>query len=96
MHNSREINIESFRSIGEIILPQSEYKETNVIGELTYDLNYGSVILLIDGAKKAYSLDVKGWQHRGVESPQTERIIRGPNDAFPNSFVKTQHLSGIL
>ncbi len=82
MHNSREMNIESFRSIGETLLPQSEYKETNVIGELTYDLNFGSVILLIDGAKKAYSLDVKGWQHRGVDSPQTERIIRGPNDAF--------------
>ncbi len=82
MHNSRKMNIESFRSIGETLLPQSEYKETNVIGELTYDLNFGSVILLIDGAKKAYSLDVKGWQHRGVDSPQTERIIRGPNDAF--------------
>ncbi len=82
MLKSREIPISSFRSIGEILLSQSEYKETNVIGELCFDLNFGSAIVLIDGAKKAYSLDVKGWQHRGVDSPQTERIIRGPNDAF--------------
>ncbi len=82
MLKSREINISSFRAIGDILLSQSEYKETNVIGELTYDLNFGSGIMLVDGAKTAFSLVVKGWQHRGVESPQTERIIRGPNDAF--------------
>lgn len=82
MLKSREINISSFRAIGDILLSQSEYKETNVIGELTYDLNFGSAIMLIDGAKTAFALDVKGWQHRGVESPKTERIIRGPNDAF--------------
>ena len=82
MIKSREIEISSFRAIGDILLSQSEYKETNVIGDLTFDLNFGSAIMLVDGAKTAYSLDVKGWQHRGVESPQTERIIRGPNDAF--------------
>ncbi len=82
MIKSREIEISSFRAIGEILLSQSEYKETNVIGDLTFDLNFGSAIMLVDGAKTAFSLDVKGWQHRGVESPQTERIIRGPNDAF--------------
>jgi spore germination protein KA len=52
------------------------------LGSLTFDINFGSVILLIDGLKGAISLDVKGWQHRGIESPQTERVIRGPNDAF--------------
>lgn len=82
MLKSREIEVSSFRAIGDVLLSQSEYKETNVIGELTFDLNFGSTIMLVDGAKKAYSLDVKGWQHRGVDSPKTERIIRGPNDAF--------------
>lgn len=82
MLTSREIEISSFRSIGEILLPQSEFKETNLLGDLTFDINFGSVIMLVDGAKSAFSLDVKGWQHRGVDSPQTERVIRGPNDAF--------------
>lgn len=82
MIKSREIEISSFRAIGEVLLSQSEFKETNTIGELTFDINFGSAVLLVDGTKTAYSLDVKGWQHRGVDSPQTERIIRGPNDAF--------------
>lgn len=82
MLTSREIEITSFRALSEILIPQSEIKETNLLGTLTFDLNFGSLILLIDGAKSAYSLDVKGWQHRSVESPRTERVIRGPNDAF--------------
>lgn len=82
MLKSREVQISSYKAVGDVLLSQSEYKETNVIGELCFDLNFGSAIVLIDGAKKAYSLDVKGWQHRGVDAPQTERIIRGPNDAF--------------
>lgn len=82
MITSRELNVKSFRSIYEMLLPQCEAKEKNLLGSLTFDINFGSVILLIDGLKGAISLDVKGWQHRGIESPQTERVIRGPNDAF--------------
>ena len=82
MIKSREIDVSSFRALADFLIPQSEFKETNLLGELTFDLNFGSVILLVDGAKTAFSLDVKGWNHRGVSSPQTERIIRGPNDAF--------------
>lgn len=82
MLKSREIEINSYRAISEFLIPQSETKETNLLGELTFDINFGSVILLVDGAKTAFSIDVKGWNHRGIESPQTERIIRGPNDSF--------------
>ncbi len=82
MIKSREIEINSFKAVSEVLITQSEAKETNLLGELTFDINFGSVLLLIEGAKSAFSIDVKGWNHRGVESPQTERIIRGPNDAF--------------
>ncbi len=82
MITSRNLNIKSYRAIYEMLLPQCEAKEKNLLGSLTFDINFGSVILLVDGLKEAISLDVKGWQHRGVESPQTERVIRGPNDSF--------------
>jgi len=82
MLKSREINVQSFRSIYEILLPQCEATETNLLGKLSFNINFGSVILLVEGMRQIISLDVKGWQHRGVESPQTERVIRGPNDAF--------------
>lgn len=82
MIKSREINIESFRDIPRVLIPQTETKQTDVLGELLFDINFGSAILLIDGVKKAFSIDAKGWDHRGIDSPKTERIIRGPNDSF--------------
>ncbi len=82
MIKSREINVKSFKDIPEVLLPQTETKQTDVVGELLFDINFGSAILLVDGVKKAFSVDAKGWDHRGIDSPKTERIIRGPNDAF--------------
>ena len=82
MIKSREINVKSFKDIAEILLPQTETKETNVLGEILFDINFGSAILLVDGVKKAFCIDAKGWDHKGIDSPKTERIIRGPNDSF--------------
>lgn len=82
MITSRSIEISSYKQIFEMLIPQCEASQTNVLGELEFNINFGSVILLVDGMRKAVSIDVKGWEHRGVDSPQTERVIRGPNDAF--------------
>ncbi len=82
MLTSRIVEVDSFHSIFDVLLPQSEAKETNVFGKLSFDINFGSVILLVDGMKSAISIDVKGWTHRGIDVPRTERVIRGPNDAF--------------
>lgn len=82
MIKSREINVKSFKDVPEILIPQTETKQTNVLGEILFDINFGSAILLVDGIKKAFCIDVKGWDHKGIDSPKTERIIRGPNDSF--------------
>ena len=82
MLTSREINIKSFKDIQNILLPQTETKKTNMLGEILFDINFGSAILLVDGIKDAFCIDAKGWDHKGIDSPKTERIIRGPNDAF--------------
>jgi len=36
----------------------------------------------IDGIDVAYACDVKGWQHRGVDRPNNEIVIRGPQESF--------------
>lgn len=82
MLGSRETEINAYSDIMNILLVQSEVKETNVLGKLTFDINYGSAILLVEGYGKAISIDAKGWEHRGIESPQSEKVLRGPNDAF--------------
>ena len=82
MLTSRELNIKSFKDIDKVLLPQTETKKTKILGEILFDINFGSAILLIDGIKEAFCIDAKGWDHKGIDSPKTERIIRGPNDSF--------------
>jgi len=38
--------------------------------------------VFIDGIDVAYACDVKGWQHRGVDRPNNEIVIRGPQESF--------------
>ncbi len=92
MMGSRSTEIRSYSDIMNVLLIQSEVKETNTLGTLTFDANYGSVILLIEGYGKAISVDAKGWEHRGVESPEVEKVIRGPNDAFSEQIRESTAL----
>ena len=45
-------------------------------------VNYGGCAVFIDSIDKAYVLDVKGWQMRGISEPATEAVIRGSQEAF--------------
>lgn len=92
MLGSRATEIRSYSDIMNVLLVQSEVKETNTIGTLAFDINFGSVILLIEGYGKAISVDAKGWEHRGIESPEVEKVIRGPNDAFSEQIRESTAL----
>ena len=82
MLGSREMEIKAYSDIMNVLLVQSEVKETNTLGILTFDINFGSVLLLIEGYGKVISIDAKGWEHRGIEAPEAEKVIRGPNESF--------------
>ncbi len=92
MLGSRETEINSYSDIMNVLLVQSEVKQTNTLGTLTFDINYGSVLILIDGFGKVISVDAKGWEHRGIEAPQSEKVLRGPNDAFSEQLRETTAL----
>ena len=36
----------------------------------------------LEGVDSAFAADVKGWEHRGVERPNTEQVLRGPQEGF--------------
>lgn len=53
----------------------------------TYDkvieeINFGGCAVFIDGMKGAFTADVKGWEHRNISRPNTELVIRGPQEGF--------------
>lgn len=42
----------------------------------------GMCLFMVDGISGAIVAETKGWEHRGVEEPEVETIIRGPRDGF--------------
>ncbi len=82
MVHSREMNINDIRDILSVLLPQAEAVEEDRLSELSYALNFGSAVLIVNGFEKAIALDIKGWNAKPIGEPQSEKVIRGPNDAF--------------
>lgn len=46
------------------------------------NVNFGSCALFVDGIDAAFLFDVRGWEHRGIEKPENEQSIYGPQEAF--------------
>ncbi|WP_425456373.1 spore germination protein [Brevibacillus fluminis] len=46
----------------------------------------GDGIVLMDGSDKAIIPNVKGWEKRGVEEPESEHVVRGPRDGFSETL----------
>jgi len=80
----KELSVAEF--IKKHILPHNQLKETGLHQEVIDEVNYGGCGLYIDGINIAFAADVKGWQQRGVERPNTELVIRGPQEGFNESL----------
>ncbi len=64
------------------LLPYNQVKTVSFYKEVLENVNFGSCALFVDGLNVVFTADVKGWEHRGVERPNTELVIRGPQEGF--------------
>lgn len=55
---------------------------------VTEEINFGSCALFVEDVENAFVFDVRGWEHRGVEKPDNEQSIYGPQEAF-GEMVRT-------
>jgi spore germination protein KA len=73
-------------NIGEYVknhlLPQNQLKITDEYRTVIDEINFGGCGIFVDGSSIAFAADVKGWEHRGVERPNTEIVLRGPQEGF--------------
>jgi len=46
----------------------------------------GDTVVLIDGVEKSLVVETKGWEHRTVGKPEVEMVVRGPHEAFNETF----------
>lgn len=68
------------------ILPHNQLKEVREHQKVIDEVNFGGCGVYIDGMDSAFAADVKGWEQRGIERPNTELVLRGPQEGFNESL----------
>lgn len=81
-----EENLEDY--IAKQLLPHCQVKIEQGYRNVIDEINFGGCGLFADGVQVAFSADVKGWEHRGIEKPNNEIVLRGPQEAF-NELLRT-------
>lgn len=69
-------------SILQKLIWHSQAKLTDNMQDVVNEVNFGGCGVFIDGIDKAVYLDTKGWSHRGIDRPENEQSIYGPQEAF--------------
>ncbi|MDD4238375.1 MAG: spore germination protein [Desulfotomaculaceae bacterium] len=68
--------------VREHLLPGNQVAVKNLFSDVLTAVNMGDTAIFLEGSTKALLIETKGWEHRGVERPQSEQIVRGPQEAF--------------
>ncbi len=72
----------------EELLPGNQVKVISSFKDILAAVNMGDTVLFFDGCAEVIEVETKGWEHRSVENPITEQVIRGPQEAF-NETLRT-------
>ncbi|MCH5185155.1 MAG: spore germination protein [Oscillospiraceae bacterium] len=66
----------------EKLIWHSQAKLTDNMQDVVDEINFGGCGVFIDKIPLAVSLDTKGWATRGIDKPENEQSIYGPQEAF--------------
>lgn len=73
------------KNIIQKVITAKEGKEVTCFDSVINNITMGNTILLMDGYSKAISIETTKFDHRNVEKPISENIIKGPQEAFVES-----------
>ncbi len=76
----KKFDLETY--ISDCLLPQNSVKKVSSFKDAFNGVNMGNCLLFVDTLGIAYDIDVKGFKQRGVEPPNNEVIIKGPQEGF--------------
>jgi len=75
-------NVDVAEFVRRHLLPQNQLKITKKMSDVINEINFGGCGIFVDGIDVAFAADVKGWEHRGIDRPNTELVLRGPQEGF--------------
>ncbi|MGE5576678.1 MAG: spore germination protein [Syntrophothermus sp.] len=64
------------------LVPGTQVEKRDTFAGLIDGMLKGASLLLVDGADSALLVETKGWEHRNVEKPTIEQVVKGPHEAF--------------
>lgn len=59
-----------------------DVKKNNKVSDMLNGIMFGEALILIDGSKEALNVDTKGFETRGINEPQDEKVLAGPREGF--------------
>lgn len=68
------------------VVSLSQVQAVSTVRELADAILHGDAALLVDGESSALLLEARAFEHRGVDEPQTESVIRGPREGLVESL----------
>ena len=68
--------------IMEKLVAHSQASATDKFEDILDEVNFGSCGLFVEGVEKGFAIDVRKWGNRGIQKPENEQSIYGPQEAF--------------
>jgi spore germination protein KA len=72
----------SIDSIKQKILSVHDVKNASTFNDISDGILSGDTVFLMDGHSSALIINTRSYEHRGVEAPETEALVRGPRSGF--------------
>lgn len=73
--------------ISKNILYANEISETDKLTDMLRAILCGDTVLIAQNNKSALTIDTKGWKTRGINEPDSERVLQGPREGFEESAM---------
>ncbi len=81
---TREVSLETLQ---EHVIAAHKIEKTADIEKLIQGILIGNTVFLLEGASEALIITTKGWKHREITEPPSEKTIRGPREGFTEAFL---------
>ncbi|MEA4883500.1 MAG: spore germination protein [Clostridia bacterium] len=64
------------------LLPSGQAAVESTMQSVIRKVLTGEAALFVEGAGKCLCFEAKGWEHRPISEPHTEKVVRGPREGF--------------
>lgn len=83
----KNVDIHTIKSIFQDVLSAGDVKEEAMLSTGIGEVMFGETMLLMDGQTKGLIIETRGWQSRGIQQPNVQKSLYGPQEAFTETLL---------